>query len=84
MSGWQVGDLALCISSGVTVRAGEVNTVDKVWPDTGGLTLRGKFSTSRRGSYYPHMFIKVTPPEADEFDREVIEHLTGAPVEEKA
>lgn len=34
--------------------------------------------------YNSELFRKVAPPEADEFDREVIEHLTGAPVKEKA
>ena len=70
MSDWRVGDLALCIRSGPSIKSGEIKTVAAVW-DT-GLSLVGKFSTSRRGSYRLNRFIKVTPPEADEFDRETL------------
>lgn len=96
MSDWQVGDLALCIDAGPTkildghrecapkwtagLRLGAIYEVDQVVPSRSkkhiGLRMKecvGGVSTR---------FIKVTPPAADEFDREVIEQMNGAPVGE--
>lgn len=70
MSDWQVGDLALCVAGGVSIKAGEVHAVITVW-DT-GLSLADKVSVAWRGSYKKSRFVKVTPPAADEFDRETI------------
>lgn len=75
MSDWQIGDLALCVVGGPSIAAGEVHTVATVF-DT-GLSLTGKISTSWRGSYKKSRFIKVTPPAADEFDRETIALMNG-------
>jgi len=71
MTDWQVGDLALCVRAGETIRAGEVHTVETIWPNK-ALSLVGKVSSGWRGSYHHWRFIKVTPPAADEFDRETI------------
>lgn len=75
MSDWQVGDLALCIRGGASIKAGEVHAVVSVW-DT-GLSLADKVSIARRGSYKKSRFVKVTPPAADDFDRETIALLNG-------
>lgn len=91
---WEVGDLALCIKSANngTTTAGCKYSVLRVIPnvrwndgdlDT-ALTLMGVKHTTFCGGSWHGRFVKVTPPKADEFDREVIEHLTGAPVKEKA
>ena len=36
------------------------------------------------GDFYAFCFRKITPPKADEFDREVIDLMTGQPVGEPA
>lgn len=97
MSGWQVGDLALCIKIGTwrTVtsmkeirngpRPGSIHQVSAVaFPDDIGGSAALYFDEFMPGRFNGRRFRKVTPPKADEFDREVIEHLTGAPVKEKA
>lgn len=94
MEDWKVGDLALCIKQGqwqsvktgdlhnYGPRCGEVCTVTGLcvkggyiflalaeWPGDGGY------------SYIAHRFRKVTPRDADEFDREVIDLMTKQPAE---
>lgn len=95
MSGWEVGDLALCLAGGEVTRAGSLYTVrDVLIPDeareekgvrytntsgysclrfVGTVARAGQWATERR-------FIKVTPPEADEFDRETIDLMLGKPI----
>lgn len=96
MSDWQVGDLALCIDDGparyvkgsrenadpASLVRGRVYTVLFVGPDTKGIGLTGLAVTSRNWGWFAERFIKVTPPAADEFDREVIEQMNSAPVGE--
>lgn len=88
---WQVGDLALCIKvgpwtiDGCGPAPGSVSTVRDLdlfspdgdlylaleeWPDS-RYTIE-RFRASR--------FRKITPPEADKFDREVIDLMLGKPV----
>ncbi len=90
MGDWAPGDLALCIRTAITVAAGELHTVEEVLvgdmpgdPHHGhiGLRLVGKVSATDCGAYHSAGFVKVTPPEADEFDREVIELMNRHPAE---
>lgn len=89
--GWEVGDLALCIKVGAWSLDGagpatgsvcRVSAIDRnsddgflylgfeEWPDSPWGADR--FRASR--------FRKITPPKADEFDREVIDLMLGKPV----
>lgn len=93
---WQVGDLALCVddsrrpvtSRDTGLRCGRVYTVTDVMvvpvvPPRTGLALGGvDMSAFRFGLAGAMRFVKVTPPEADEFDRETIDLMNGAPVGE--
>lgn len=93
MSGWQVCDLALCVALRRTWGGGKVGPLGGAVYTVSGVTC-GKTKGGLRLAEFPNWhnplgfaqrwFVKVTPPEADEFDREVIEHLTGASVKEKA
>lgn len=88
MSDWQVGDLALCMRGVIpkngdpVIAPGSLHTVKSV---TQGRTKRGLLllgvPTRNPFGYAAYRFIKVTPPAADAFDREVIEQMTGAPQE---
>ena len=93
MSDWQKGDLALCVKTpncvSALVRAGGLYTVSKV---SGFRDVLGEIGLAFEGMSLPHInghdpycaasrFRKVTPPKADQFDREVIEQMTGKPVE---
>lgn len=91
MSDWQVGDLALCVKlepwrlSGTNgPRSGHIYRVDVVtvnlWGET-GLIFHSLPSLGYRGGWNANRFIKVTPPEADAFDRETIDLLNREPVE---
>lgn len=95
MSDWQVGDLALCVSRinprpvvgrrqrGDDPRVGQVLTVARIGrDDTWGLWLG--FEEYRPHRYRSFRFRKVTPPAADEFDRETIELMNRAPEKEPA
>lgn len=96
MSGWQVGDLALCVrrggNPGIPRVLSKKPVIGGVYMLEGvvvvggvtGLVLQDHYSTHSTSAWRADCFIRITPPEADEFDREVIEHLTGAPVKEKA
>lgn len=98
MCDWQVGDLALCIGEdhcpGIGTKwcpkVGGVYVVAEVVPafqmvnDRVGLNFAEdtdkwawKFS-----AHHALYFRKVTPEKAEEFDREVIEQMNGAPVAE--
>lgn len=85
--GWQVGDLALCVNDRAThpiygnggLKRGRTYTVQAV-PDFGPGLFLCEISDGNAMGYNRRRFIKVTPPEADEFDREVIEHMLGKPV----
>lgn len=92
MSDWQVGDLALCVSSkhrlfaspSRILRAGRVYSVKRVgrpidWCDGDrALALAGAVPDRGPGYGFPDsLFVKVTPPAADEFDRETIELMSG-------
>jgi hypothetical protein len=96
MDDWKVGDLALCIKQGqwqrITTgirhnkgpRCGEVCTVTGVFVKDGYIALA--LAEWPRASGYGYGYIacrfrKVTPPEADEFDREVIDLMTKQPAE---
>jgi len=93
VSDWQAGDLALCIRDGSNTRAGEKFTVTQVsgpflyggWGGVpGGLYTCLVFAErahprNKQGRYADARFIKVTPPAADAFDREVIDLMRGKP-----
>lgn len=97
MADWQVGDLALCVDDRPNptlgrrcpVMRGRVYSVKAVLPmgmnslfgPTTGLKLDGVRTSAPSGAIASRRFIKVTPPAADEDDREVIALLTGKPVE---
>ena len=98
MADWQIGDMALCVRSGVmkcpkdefvthtgqnvkgaafkTVCGISIDPMSKV-SDCACVVLR--FTDGSAG--IAARFRKITPPEADAFDREVIEHMTRQPVE---
>lgn len=95
MSGWEIGDLALCIAGGKFTRAGSLYTVrDVKLPDEKRQEgqvwyVNNSRCTLLRFAQTPHLkgqwasekrFIKVTPPEADEFDRETIDLYRGTPI----
>ena len=94
MANWQAGDLALCVRAPghaygwhkSPVKVGCAYTVERVVSDEDGIlglglvgiifpgcTLKASLASNYR---------KITPPEPDEFDREVIEQMNGAPVGE--
>lgn len=97
MSGWEVGDLALCINNKPDRRdpkasrlvMGHIYIVAVVGardPD-GALALGFREipvdgNPRKAYAFTAARFIKVTPPEADEFDRQVIEQMNVAPVGE--
>ena len=89
---WNVDDLALCISRHERyppqVRPGVILTVREVIGDmvdvvTGhhgiALRFRGAPDLGPRAAYCARRFRKITPCEADVFDREVIDIMTEAP-----
>lgn len=93
MSDWQKGDLALCVNTrkshrataGVRFKKGRIYTV-------AGVSLTSVPEGYTNGPYlFIHedasgltaahwRFRKVTPPKADEFDREVIDLMAGKKV----
>jgi len=90
---WQVGDLALCVANRLPppkdrptklLRVGAIYTVRSVRWSVGdqcvALGLNEVRSRGPLGDWHSSVFRKVTPPEADEFDREVIEQMKGASV----
>jgi len=95
MSGWEVGDLALCINNRLDrhdpraglLSMGHVYLVAVVGVrDTDGAFALGfrelpvEGNTKRAYAFTARRFVKVTPPAADEFDREVIDLM--APMKE--
>ena len=89
MSDWQKGDLALCvraprISTPSLTRVGGVYTVLREARDGQGapvLDLDGiPFVGSNFKGHIAARFRKVTPPKADEFDREIIDLMAGKKV----
>lgn len=94
MSDWQVGDLALCVRATgepwkylpgtPAMRAGSIYSVDGVVDICGqcGLIFQEHPSSHPQRAFCASAFRKITPPAADEFDREVIEQMNGAPVGE--
>ena len=92
MSDWQVGDLALCLTiphpnreSGM--RRGGVYTVSRVLRENGDTGLQFENHWDKKGSHIfwrAYGFRKINPPKADEFDREVIDLMTGHPIGEPA
>ena len=93
---WQVGDLALyvgprghgdnrthrCAPWVARPTVGRVYDVESVlvgedWVALGLVSMKSDW---RDGQWNARSFIKITPPEADEFDREVIELLRREPV----
>ena len=96
---WQPGDLALCVMDGGTTFAGElfdvIEVIGTVWcaaecgVDEGEATAlvfaNRRHPTNPFGAFVDiPRFRKVTPPKADEFDREIIEIMTGKPVRQPA
>lgn len=94
---WQAGDLALCVSGGEYVHTGHLYTVTGViaalWVGGGdevdtaivlaeASNLENVSFRHPQGPFWHGWFRKVTPPEADEFDREVIDLMR--PVKEPA
>lgn len=94
---WQVGDLALCVNLGGWFDDGftDANTgPDVPGPKCGSihmvvrvvvgpyLALRLEGWEGENAVFEADCFRKITPPEADEFDRETIDLMNGAPVGE--
>jgi len=87
---WQPGDLALCVDDGPrefddnpAIKRGCVYRVYQVGTDPFGLfglCLDEVESNGYAGGYLADRFRKITPPEADEFDREVIKLMKPAKV----
>ena len=89
---WQVGDLALCVNAtdgsqgwaGSLLREGAVYTVENAsmvcFSGEHVLVLNEVKAPDYTEGFNVTRFIKITPPEADEFDREVIELLRREPV----
>ena len=86
---WQAGDLALCVKAptrpghdGLTV-PGRIYEVSGVWRDIANSLVLGFVGVAEKGdNFCGHLafrFRKVTPPKADEFDREVIDLMLGKP-----
>lgn len=89
---WQIGDLALCVNGGspryidefdcwensaeYELQQGRIYTVDRVDLEFG---ITGLHFAGLDWAWLASRFVKVTPPEADEFDRETIRLLTSAP-----
>lgn len=92
MSDWQPGDLAVFVrgqkgsygyvAGAARMRKGGVYTVERVVfvAGTCGLVIAGHHSNHPSRAWHHRGFIRVTPPKADEFDRETIRLLKGAPV----
>ncbi len=95
---WQIGDLALCVKVGQWKRYG-TNTVDEAPIRCGGvyvvraigtfdghriLWLEGIGGELTGSAFIASRFRKITPPEADEFDRETIALLNRDPAKEPA
>lgn len=98
MADWQVGDLALCTKLGPwlytdngelffkdAVRCGGVYTVSRVGEQDGAtfLCFEGCGNVGD-DCYLASRFRKVTPPKADEFDRETIALSNCAPTKAPA
>lgn len=79
---WKPGDLALCVRSGTSIRAGFVGVVTRVevTPIGTGLWLSGICSDALTGGYHAWRFRKIRPHTPDEEDAETIRLLTGKPV----
>lgn len=90
MSDWQVGDLALRVRPSGKLRVGVIYTVadlNPYWLETCGLGLilhEVRAHSGTDGGWAASGFVKVTPPAADDFDREVIELYQRTPVEAKS
>lgn len=95
MSGWEIGDLALCIANRLPppkdkptklLRVGAVYTVRSVRWSIGdqcvALGLNEARSRGPLGDFHASVFRKINPHAPDEFDRQVIEQTNGAPVGE--
>ena len=95
MTDWKIGDLALCVDDGPVKIFGKFLEVDPIYVSNlkiGSFYTITDIAPSRDGKFIAigdwgkraggisTRFIKVTPPEADEFDREVIDLLIGEPV----
>ena len=92
---WKKGDLALCVKVGPwvwdtdnlpngeqRVRAGMVLRVRAIQSKSCGaliLWFEGVGGHGYNDSFLASRFRKVTPPKADEFDREVIDLMNGKP-----
>ena len=88
MSGWEPGDLALSTHDwnerevdGTAPDRGFVGSVDGVMvDDEGDLCLQ--FGEWPASAWVAVFFIKINPPKADGFDREIIKLMQGKPVRE--
>ena len=93
MADWQKGDLALCVrepeNPALPSMMGKVFTVSGVdrevdcFGEIGLWFFEISIKETREwaSSCAASRFRKVTPPKADEFDREVIELMNGQPAE---
>lgn len=92
---WAPGDIALCVKGGfiggdptlIHPVSGRLYTVERagmaffvngthlaLWLQDGPANGNGE------PVWVAHRFVKVTPPEADAFDQEIIDLMTGKPV----
>lgn len=91
---WQVGDIALCVSpcpfGHDATRRGRFYTVAHVGMARNlqtGLVLQAlhlREAPHALGGSAPFRFVKVSPEEADEFDRETIALMNGTPTKQPA
>ncbi len=92
MRDWQIGDLALCIKQGPWEIIEGPSTPSGDDPEPGCIYCVANVELAElaglvlgfaefHSQYQAGRFVKVTPPEADEFDREVIELLNRHPAE---
>jgi hypothetical protein len=87
---WRKGDLALCVTDVLMpyTRPGAIYTVEATIMDVGmtsgkmmlGLLLEGVDMPEGATGVAARWFRRIPPRKADEFDRETIELMRGAPV----
>ena len=95
MSGWQKGDLALCVGTPKesTARKGAVYTVRNLLPplpfrqgtlaafELDGVENPTAFAKWGFHAVSRRQYRKITPPKADESDREIINLMAGKKVD---
>lgn len=98
MSDWQVGDRAICVTdhipgfgSTTRVSVGRIYQVEGMYISTADGKFNGVLALvlvgvrgARFDGFHHALFRKLDDHVSDDFDREVIEQMNGAPVGEPA